>query len=138
MNYAVFQTIQHHTKQAFICVGLKVQSIIISKAYFKVQSVIIYTCISVATGFPTGQTALKTRLEEIRMAVEDGAREIDIVINRQMALTGDWKGQLIYICNNSKVDRKTVVSPYVFHVSYCSLTVNPRVWKLKFHCPIFC
>ncbi|XP_060565565.1 deoxyribose-phosphate aldolase-like [Ruditapes philippinarum] len=47
---------------------------------------------SVATGFPTGQTPLKTRLEEIRMAVEDGAREIDIVINRQMALTGDWKG----------------------------------------------
>ncbi|XP_045195857.2 deoxyribose-phosphate aldolase-like [Mercenaria mercenaria] len=47
---------------------------------------------SVATGFPTGQTPLKTRLEEIRLAVEDGAREIDIVINRQMALTGDWKG----------------------------------------------
>ncbi|KAL4233367.1 hypothetical protein ACF0H5_008049 [Mactra antiquata] len=47
---------------------------------------------SVATGFPCGQTPLKTRLEEIRLAVEDGAREIDIVINRQMALTGDWKG----------------------------------------------
>ncbi|ESO83463.1 hypothetical protein LOTGIDRAFT_236608 [Lottia gigantea] len=47
---------------------------------------------SVATGFPAGQTPLKTRLEEIRQAVEDGAREIDIVINRTMALTGDWKG----------------------------------------------
>ncbi|KAH3734544.1 deoxyribose-phosphate aldolase-like [Dreissena polymorpha] len=47
---------------------------------------------SVATGFPCGQTPLKTRLEEIRMAVADGAREIDIVINRQLALTGDWKG----------------------------------------------
>jgi deoxyribose-phosphate aldolase len=46
---------------------------------------------SVATGFPTGQTPLKTRLEEIRMAVADGATEIDIVINRQAALTGDWK-----------------------------------------------
>ena len=33
----------------------------------------------------------KTRLEEIRLAVADGkrdAREIDIVINRQLALTG--------------------------------------------------
>ena len=29
----------------------------------------------------------KTRLEEIRLAVADGAREIDIVINRQLALT---------------------------------------------------
>ena len=48
--------------------------------------------LTVATGFPCGQTHLKTRLEEIRLAVADGAREIDIVINRQLALTGDWKG----------------------------------------------
>ena len=37
---------------------------------------------SVATGFPAGQTPLRLRLEEIREAVGDGAREIDIVINR--------------------------------------------------------
>ncbi|KAL5010477.1 hypothetical protein ScPMuIL_012782 [Solemya velum] len=47
---------------------------------------------SVATGFPTGQVPLKTRLEEIRQAVADGASEIDIVINRHYALTGNWKG----------------------------------------------
>uniref|UniRef100_A0A8D0DIN1 Deoxyribose-phosphate aldolase n=1 Tax=Salvator merianae TaxID=96440 RepID=A0A8D0DIN1_SALMN len=47
---------------------------------------------SVATGFPAGQTALKTRLEEIRLAVEDGAQEIDIVINRTLVLTGQWEG----------------------------------------------
>ncbi|KAM5172685.1 deoxyribose-phosphate aldolase [Mantella aurantiaca] len=46
---------------------------------------------SVATGFPAGQTLLKTRLEEVRMAVEDGASEIDIVINRTLVLTGRWK-----------------------------------------------
>lgn len=46
----------------------------------------------VATGFPAGQTPLKTRLEEVRMAVEDGAMEIDIVINRTLALTGQWAG----------------------------------------------
>ncbi|XP_063302682.1 deoxyribose-phosphate aldolase [Pelobates fuscus] len=46
---------------------------------------------SVATGFPAGQTPLKTRLEEIKMAVEDGATEIDIVINRTLALTGQWE-----------------------------------------------
>nr|XP_014350080.1 PREDICTED: deoxyribose-phosphate aldolase isoform X4 [Latimeria chalumnae] len=47
---------------------------------------------SVATGFPAGQTPLKTRLEEVRGAVADGATEIDIVINRTLALTGQWQG----------------------------------------------
>ncbi|XP_077324738.1 deoxyribose-phosphate aldolase isoform X3 [Lithobates pipiens] len=47
---------------------------------------------SVATGFPAGQTPLKTRLEEVRTAVDDGASEIDIVINRTLVLTGRWKG----------------------------------------------
>ncbi|KAF3816294.1 hypothetical protein GH733_014467 [Mirounga leonina] len=47
---------------------------------------------SVATGFPAGQTHLKTRLEEIRLAVEDGATEIDVVINRTLVLTGQWEG----------------------------------------------
>jgi deoxyribose-phosphate aldolase len=45
---------------------------------------------SVATGFPAGLTPLATRLEEIRRAVADGAAEIDIVIARAQALTGDW------------------------------------------------
>uniref|UniRef100_A0A3B5L474 deoxyribose-phosphate aldolase n=1 Tax=Xiphophorus couchianus TaxID=32473 RepID=A0A3B5L474_9TELE len=47
---------------------------------------------SVATGFPTGQTPLVTRLQEVCMAVRDGATEIDIVINRTLALTGQWEG----------------------------------------------
>ncbi|CAH1104809.1 unnamed protein product [Psylliodes chrysocephalus] len=46
---------------------------------------------SVATGFPSGQTPLKTRLEEIKFAVEKGAKEIDIVINRDLVLTGKWE-----------------------------------------------
>eukprot|EP01106_Pelomyxa_sp_JSP_P017536 TRINITY_DN724_c0_g1_i2.p1 TRINITY_DN724_c0_g1~~TRINITY_DN724_c0_g1_i2.p1 ORF type:complete len:340 (+),score=98.02 TRINITY_DN724_c0_g1_i2:795-1814(+) len=46
---------------------------------------------SVATGFPSGQTSLETRLAEIKQAVADGAAEIDIVINRHYALTGQWK-----------------------------------------------
>lgn len=45
-----------------------------------------------ATGFPAGQTPLETRLEEIDRAIKDGATEIDIVISRKKALTGDWKG----------------------------------------------
>ncbi len=45
---------------------------------------------AVATGFPSGQYPLVTRLEEIRLAVAAGASEIDIVINRQMALEHQW------------------------------------------------
>ena len=41
---------------------------------------------SVATGFPSGQYSLETRLEEIRYAIKSGAKEIDIVINRTLAL----------------------------------------------------
>jgi deoxyribose-phosphate aldolase len=44
---------------------------------------------SVATGFPAGQTPLATRLEEVRMAVADGADEIDMVISRDAYLRGD-------------------------------------------------
>ncbi|CAK8683810.1 deoxyribose-phosphate aldolase-like [Clavelina lepadiformis] len=46
---------------------------------------------SVATGFPAGQTPLATRIEEIKMAIEMGATEIDIVISRTKALHGDWQ-----------------------------------------------
>ena len=46
---------------------------------------------SVATGFPAGLTPLPLRLEEIRYAVAEGAREIDIVITREHVLTGNWQ-----------------------------------------------
>nr|XP_023025687.1 deoxyribose-phosphate aldolase [Leptinotarsa decemlineata] len=46
---------------------------------------------SVATGFPSGQIPLKTRLEEIRFAVEKGATEIDIVIDRSLVLVSKWE-----------------------------------------------
>jgi deoxyribose-phosphate aldolase len=47
---------------------------------------------SVATGFPAGQTPLAQRIGEIEQAIEAGAREVDVVINRTLALTGDWEG----------------------------------------------
>jgi deoxyribose-phosphate aldolase len=45
---------------------------------------------SVATGFPAGLTPLPQRLAEIHYAVDQGAREIDIVIHRAQVLTQDW------------------------------------------------
>jgi deoxyribose-phosphate aldolase len=46
---------------------------------------------SVATGFPTGLMPLPLRLAEIRYAVEQGAREIDIVISRATVFDADWQ-----------------------------------------------
>jgi deoxyribose-phosphate aldolase len=43
---------------------------------------------SVAGAFPSGQSHLEQRLDEIRRAVEDGADEIDIVLNRGALLAG--------------------------------------------------
>ncbi len=45
---------------------------------------------SVATGFPAGLTPLKQRLDEIRYAIGEGAREIDIVITRAHVLGREW------------------------------------------------
>jgi deoxyribose-phosphate aldolase len=47
---------------------------------------------SVATGFPAGQTPLAQRIGEIEQAIEAGAREVDVVIARNLVLTGDWRG----------------------------------------------
>jgi deoxyribose-phosphate aldolase len=46
---------------------------------------------SVATGFPSGQYALRTKLEETRRAAGDGADEIDMVIDRGAFLSGDFQ-----------------------------------------------
>jgi deoxyribose-phosphate aldolase len=45
---------------------------------------------SVATGFPAGLTPLPLRLEEIRYAVGEGAKEIDIVVTRAHVLDQNW------------------------------------------------
>src|SRR6266480_820320 len=44
---------------------------------------------SVATGFPSGQYPLRTKLEEVRRVVTEGADEIDMVIDRNAFLIGD-------------------------------------------------
>ncbi|MEH6584151.1 MAG: deoxyribose-phosphate aldolase [Halioglobus sp.] len=46
---------------------------------------------AVSTGFPAGLSPLETRLREIELSVAAGAAEIDIVISRRHALTGNWQ-----------------------------------------------
>lgn len=45
---------------------------------------------AVATAFPSGQSFLDGRLEEVRKTVAAGADEIDMVINRGAFLSGDY------------------------------------------------
>jgi deoxyribose-phosphate aldolase len=45
---------------------------------------------AVSTGFPAGLNPFPQRLEEIRASVAAGAQEIDVVITRAHALTGQW------------------------------------------------
>ena len=45
---------------------------------------------AVATYFPSGQASLDERLDDTREAVEAGANEIDMVINRGAFLSGDY------------------------------------------------
>jgi len=47
---------------------------------------------AVSTGFPAGQIPLPLKVAQIRESVKAGAGEIDIVISRARALTGDWRG----------------------------------------------
>lgn len=45
---------------------------------------------SVATGFPSGQTFIEERLDEVKRVVDLGADEVDMVISRNAFLAGDY------------------------------------------------
>ncbi len=45
---------------------------------------------SVATAFPSGQSPLEVKLDDVRRAVDFGADEIDMVIDRGAMLSGDY------------------------------------------------
>ena len=46
---------------------------------------------SVATAFPSGQTALKIKVNEVKSAVDQGADEVDMVISRGQFLSGNYR-----------------------------------------------
>jgi deoxyribose-phosphate aldolase len=53
---------------------------------------------SVATAFPSGQSSLRVKLDDTRLAVEAGADEIDMVISRGAFLAGDFRYVFDEIC----------------------------------------
>ena len=46
---------------------------------------------AVSTGFPAGLSPFDLKVQEIERSVADGAAEIDVVITRELALTGRWQ-----------------------------------------------
>ena len=53
---------------------------------------------SVATGFPSGRTSMDLKIEETRRAVEAGASEIDMVIDRGAFLVGEYGKVFDEVC----------------------------------------
>ena len=47
---------------------------------------------AVSTGFPAGNIPLAEKLKQIELSVAAGAKEIDIVVSRDLVLNSDWKG----------------------------------------------
>ncbi len=64
---------------------------------------------SVATSFPSGQTPLRFRVQEVRQAVADGAHEIDMVINRGLFLAGEFSAMsdeiaaVVHACGDARL-----------------------------------
>lgn len=72
-----------------------------------------------ATGFPSGQYSLSTRLEEIRYAIEQGATEIDIVIDRSLVLRGEWQTLYDETVEMRKVCGKNVHMKAILAIGEC-------------------
>lgn len=79
----------------------------------------IFTHILVATGFPSGQYPLNSRLEEISHAIFDGATEIDIVIDRSLVLRGEWEKLYTEIVRMRKTCGETVHMKTILAVGEC-------------------
>src|SRR6266699_6331800 len=70
---------------------------------------------AVSTGFPAGLSPFAQRLEEVQASVAAGAQEIDIVITRAHALTGDWPALYAEVrafrdaCGGGRVHMKAIL-----------------------------
>lgn len=70
------------------CAAVCVYPNLVREARRQLQGTAVHVA-SVATAFPSGQCPLETKLAEVRYAVEAGADEIDMVIDRGAFLAGD-------------------------------------------------
>lgn len=86
--------VKHITQQALILEKLSVfpASVCVYPTLVKQIRYLLPDHIAVASvsgGFPAGQTPIKIKVEETQFALDEGANEIDMVINRAKLLDGD-------------------------------------------------
>lgn len=79
---------------------------------------------AVATGFPSGQYSLASRLVEIDYAIKSGATEIDIVLDRSLVLTGQWESVYEELVAMRKACGETVHMKAILAIGECGSMEN--------------
>ncbi|XP_037046350.1 deoxyribose-phosphate aldolase [Bradysia coprophila] len=79
---------------------------------------------AVATGFPSGQYPLQTRLAEIASAIENGATEIDVVVDRNLVLLNKWEELYAELVEMRKVCGDTVHLKTILAIGECGSMEN--------------
>jgi len=79
---------------------------------------------AVATGFPSGQYPLQTRLAEIAFAIECGATEIDVVVDRSLVLLNQWQQLYDELVEMRKVCGETVHLKTILAIGECGSMEN--------------
>lgn len=85
---------------------------------------IISILLTVATGFPSGSYPLSTRIREIQYAIEQGATEIDIVIDRSLVLRAEWQKLYDEIVEMRTACGETVHMKTILAVGECGTFEN--------------
>ena len=91
-------------------VELGVYSVCVSPSMLPIDAQGLH--VAAVCGFPSGAHTAAVKAEEARIAVEDGADEIDMVINLGLAKQGDWESVFDEILQV----RQAVPSPVVLKV----------------------
>jgi deoxyribose-phosphate aldolase len=90
------QPLSRELQAALGCEGLTTAAVCVYHAFIGTAlEALAGTAIPVAAvsaGFPHGLSPLRARVLEVEESVAAGAHEIDIVIDRSKALTGNWQG----------------------------------------------
>jgi deoxyribose-phosphate aldolase len=90
------QPVSREKQAALGCAGLTTAAVCVYHAFIGTAlEALAGTAIPVAAvsaGFPHGLSPLRARVLEVEESVAAGAHEIDIVIDRSKALTGNWQG----------------------------------------------
>jgi deoxyribose-phosphate aldolase len=101
-----------------IAVSKKIAAVCVSPFYISfVKKELINTGVKTCTviGFPNGNHTTKNKIAELKEAIDNGAEEIDFVINRHMVSNGDFNdikieaSYLIDLCKQKNVVSKWII-----------------------------